>query len=118
MFLYTVLLFVLLTPAILVRLPPKGNKWTVAIVHGLIFSIILHLSHRFVLGLTLNIEGARGNRVDANTGAVSPAESGRRARDPAGGRRGRAAAAADPAGSEVREEVRQEKRQTARDAYY
>ena len=118
MFLYTVLLFVLLTPAILVRLPPKGNKWTVALVHGLIFSTILHLSHRFVLGLTLNIEGARGNRVDANTGAVSPAESGRRARDPAqtGGRGRRAAAASG--GSEVREEVRQETRQTARDAYF
>ena len=117
MFLYTVLLFVLLTPAILVRLPPKGNKWTVALVHGLIFSAILHLSHRFVLGLTLNIEGNRGNRVDANTGAVSPAESGRRSIDPAQtGGRGRRAAASG--GSEVREEVRQETRQTARDAYF
>jgi len=61
MFLFTVFLFVLLTPAILVRLPPKGSKLTVAIVHGLIFSIILHLSHRFVLGLAFNIEGATGS---------------------------------------------------------
>jgi len=55
--LYTVLLFVLLTPAILVRLPPNGNKWTVAFVHGLIFALVYHFTHHFVLKLSYGFEG-------------------------------------------------------------
>ena len=39
---FVVLLFVLLTPGILLRLPPKGNKYTVAVVHGLVFAVVLH----------------------------------------------------------------------------
>ncbi len=48
MIIYTIFLFVLLTPSILVRLPKKGNKYTVAFVHGLIFAIIYHFTHKFV----------------------------------------------------------------------
>jgi len=55
--LYTCLLFVLLTPAILVRLPPNGNKWTVAFVHGLIFAIIYHLTHSFINKVSYDLEG-------------------------------------------------------------
>ena len=55
--LYTVLLFVLLTPAILVRLPPNGNKWTVAFVHGLIFALVFHFTHHFVSNLSYGFEG-------------------------------------------------------------
>jgi len=39
---FVVFLFVLLTPGILLRLPPKGNKYTVALVHGLVFAVVLH----------------------------------------------------------------------------
>ena len=39
---FVVLLFVLLTPGILLRLPPKGNKYTVAVVHGLVFAVVLY----------------------------------------------------------------------------
>jgi hypothetical protein len=56
-FLYVVFLFVLLTPAILVRVPPKGNKWTVALVHGVIFSVILLLTNHFVSGFSKILEG-------------------------------------------------------------
>jgi hypothetical protein len=56
-FLYVVFLFVLLTPAILVRLPPKGNKWTVALVHGVLFSVILLLTNNFVSTFGKNLEG-------------------------------------------------------------
>lgn len=56
-FLYVVFLFVLLTPAILVRLPPKGNKWIVALVHGVIFSLILLLTNHYVSGFGKNLEG-------------------------------------------------------------
>ena len=45
--LFVFVLFVLLTPNILLRLPPKGGKWTVAIVHGLVFAFILHYSYMY-----------------------------------------------------------------------
>jgi hypothetical protein len=38
--LYLVVLFVLLTPGILVRLPKNGGKWTVALVHGAILAVV------------------------------------------------------------------------------
>jgi hypothetical protein len=45
--LFVIVLFVLLTPNVLLRLPPKGGKWTVAIVHGLVFAFILHFSYMY-----------------------------------------------------------------------
>jgi len=48
MIIYTVILFVLLTPSILFIFPKKSNKWTVAFVHGLVFAIIYHFTHKFV----------------------------------------------------------------------
>jgi len=67
-FIFTIFLFVVLTPAILVRLPPKGNKWTVAFVHGLVFAVIYYLSHHFIFrrleGLS-NIE--HSTDVSSNT---------------------------------------------------
>ena len=36
----TAVLFVLLTPGILVSLPPGGSKITVAIVHAIVFAIL------------------------------------------------------------------------------
>ena len=48
MIIYTVILFVLLTPSILFSFPKKSNKWTVAFVHGLVFAIIFHFTHKFV----------------------------------------------------------------------
>lgn len=56
---YTLILFVLLTPAIIVRLPQNGNKWTVAFVHGLIFTLIFHLTHNFILKFSNTLEGMR-----------------------------------------------------------
>ena len=48
MSLYVGLLFILLTPGILLRLPPKGSLLTVAIVHGLVFALVFHLTCRAV----------------------------------------------------------------------
>ena len=42
-FLISFVLFVLLTPGILLRLPPKGGKLTVAIVHGVVLVVLLRL---------------------------------------------------------------------------
>ena len=52
------ILFFLLTPGILLRLPSKGNKWIVAFVHALVFGILVYVSCRW-----LNIkEGNHGCR--------------------------------------------------------
>ena len=46
-FFYTFILFVLLTPSILFKIPKQGNKWIVAFVHGLLFTIIIYFTHIF-----------------------------------------------------------------------
>jgi len=65
-FLYIVFLFFVLTPAILLRIPPKGNKWLVALVHGGVFAVILLLTSEFVLSLGKKMEGltTQSNVVD------------------------------------------------------
>ena len=52
MFLYTALLFFLLTPGILLTLPPKGKKMTVAVVHALVFGLVFSLTHKMVKKFT------------------------------------------------------------------
>lgn len=48
MMLYVALLFILLTPGILLRLPANSSKLTVAIVHGLVFAVVFHFTHKIV----------------------------------------------------------------------
>ena len=48
MSLFMALLFVLLTPGVLLRLPPRGPLLTVAIVHGLVFAIVYHFTNKMV----------------------------------------------------------------------
>ena len=48
MSLFMALLFVLLTPGILLRLPPSGPLLTVAVVHGVLFAVIFHFTHTAV----------------------------------------------------------------------
>jgi len=43
---FVVVLFVVLTPGVLLRLPLKGGKYVVAIVHGLVFAFVLHLAYK------------------------------------------------------------------------
>uniref|UniRef100_A0A6C0KW01 Uncharacterized protein n=1 Tax=viral metagenome TaxID=1070528 RepID=A0A6C0KW01_9ZZZZ len=52
---FVVLLFVVLTPGILLRLPPKGDKFTVAIVHGVVFAFVLCMAHMYA---STYLEGA------------------------------------------------------------
>jgi hypothetical protein len=51
MFIYTALLFFVLTPGILLSLPPKGKKMTVAAVHALVFAFVFTISHKFIMKL-------------------------------------------------------------------
>jgi hypothetical protein len=51
---YAVLLFVLLTPGILLRLPPKGSPLVVAIVHGVVFALLLCFTHKIVYRMSVD----------------------------------------------------------------
>lgn len=68
-FFFIVALFVVLTPGVFVTLPKKGgNKWTVALVHGVIFAIVwfifykplTHINYSFIL------EGAEVKEKEKN----------------------------------------------------
>ncbi len=48
MTIYVAFLFVILTPGILLRLPPNSSNLTVAIVHGLVFALLYHFTHKFM----------------------------------------------------------------------
>jgi hypothetical protein len=52
---YAAILFFVLTPAVLVRLPPKGGKFTVAAVHAVVFALIFHFTHKFVWQLSMGM---------------------------------------------------------------
>ena len=80
--LYAALLFVLLTPGILTRLPPTGSKLTVAIVHGLIFAVVYYFTHKFVWRATMNIHtGFEGMDTQAAQAVVNACVDGK---DPSG----------------------------------
>jgi hypothetical protein len=49
MSLFVALLFVLLTPGVLVTLPStRSSLLTVAVVHGVVFALVYHLTHKAV----------------------------------------------------------------------
>jgi len=45
---FIAVLFFLLTPGILLRLPPNGSKLVVAATHAVVFAIIYSLTHKAV----------------------------------------------------------------------
>jgi hypothetical protein len=55
MSLYLALLFIVLTPGVVLSLPPGGSKLVVAATHGLVFAIVYHLSNKAVLNATRNL---------------------------------------------------------------
>ena len=59
LFLYITALFVALTPGILLTLPAKGPKLVVAIIHAVLFAIILYFTYKQVRRL----EGFEGGPV-------------------------------------------------------
>ena len=52
MSLFIGVLFVALTPGVLVRLPPGGSKWVVAATHAVIFALVYHFTHKAVMNAT------------------------------------------------------------------
>lgn len=76
--LYTALLFVVLTPGILLTLPKGGSKLTVAAVHGLVFAVVLYFTAKFVVDLTTTGAEGFGNLLNPNQGHVDSRNSGKR----------------------------------------
>ena len=54
---YVALLFMVLTPGVLLTLPKGGSKLVVAAVHGLVFGVIYHLTHKMVWKLSMQLDG-------------------------------------------------------------
>lgn len=52
LFFYVFALFFLLTPGVLLSLPPRAGKFTVAATHALVFALIWHFTHKFVWRLS------------------------------------------------------------------
>jgi hypothetical protein len=66
-----VLLFFVLTPGILLRLPNKGSKYVVAGVHAVVFGLLLWVLGKFVMN---SFEGFEEGVVDLGKGGNSPAQ--------------------------------------------
>ena len=49
--LYLVFLFYVLTPNVLLRIPPNGSKHVVALVHAVIFALVYYYTSGYVSGL-------------------------------------------------------------------
>jgi len=52
--LYTTLLFIVLTPGVLLRIPKNGSKLLVAGVHGLAFAVVYYFTYKLVWGLSVD----------------------------------------------------------------
>jgi hypothetical protein len=70
---YAAILFFVLTPAILLRLPPNGSKLTVAAVHAVVFAVVFHFTHKLVWQMSMGMgmpvavhkkEGMEGQEED------------------------------------------------------
>lgn len=54
---YSAILFFLLTPGILLSIPKRGSKYTIAGVHALVFAVVWHFTHKQVCKLSTQYEG-------------------------------------------------------------
>jgi len=70
-FLFSAILFFLLTPGILFTIPRKSSKYIVALVHGLVYAVIWHFTHKLVWKATEGFD----TDVDTNVEFDSESES-------------------------------------------
>jgi hypothetical protein len=74
--LYAAVLFFILTPSILLRIPKSGSKWVVAAVHALVFGLIFHFTNKLVWRLGARFEGFEPNSKEVGSPFVgAPAAS-------------------------------------------
>ena len=62
MFIYTAVLFYVLTPGILLTLPPKSSKMVVAATHAFVFALVYKFTHRMAWKLSMSFEGFQENK--------------------------------------------------------
>lgn len=55
--LYCAIIFFVLTPGVLLRIPPNGSKFVVAAVHAVVLGVVLYFTEKFVWKLSLGLEG-------------------------------------------------------------
>lgn len=55
MSLYVALLFFVLTPGVLLRLPPGQSSLVVAMTHAAVFALVFHFTNSMVLELTAHL---------------------------------------------------------------
>lgn len=49
---FSTVLFFVLSPGVLVTIPKNGSKITASAVHAVVFGIIFHFSHNFIMQLS------------------------------------------------------------------
>jgi hypothetical protein len=54
---YAGLLFFLLSPKVLLSLPPRGNKYVVALTHSIVFAFVFYFTSCFINGRVVTKEG-------------------------------------------------------------
>jgi hypothetical protein len=64
---YSAILFFVLTPNILVRLPRKSGKFVVAATHALIFALVFHFTSKMIWMISMGSEGFREGVTSATT---------------------------------------------------
>ena len=74
MTLYLAVLFVALTPGVLLTLPKGGNKMTVAVVHGLVFAVVWYFTHRIAWRYSMQLSGFQNMNMEENTNTNMNAE--------------------------------------------
>ena len=52
---FLAILFFVLTPGVLLRLPTGGSKLMVAATHAVVFALIYHFTHKLVWRATLSL---------------------------------------------------------------
>jgi hypothetical protein len=57
---YAAILFFVLSPGVLLRLPPSGSKLVVAGVHAVVFALVYHFTHKLVWKASLGVFGHEG----------------------------------------------------------
>jgi hypothetical protein len=54
---YAAILFFVLSPNVLLRLPANGSKLMVAGVHAIVFAVVLYFTQKWVWKMSVGLEG-------------------------------------------------------------
>lgn len=69
--LYTAILFFVLVPGVLLTLPRKGSKLTVAAVHAIVFGLIFHFTCKLVWRIGVSLEGFDDSKGSSQTASMA-----------------------------------------------